>query len=1047
MRIRAFDLVSNMVSSFALAPSCALILLLLPSPALSLTNGFSKRHRTLRTVSEVFNLSEEEAAKGYPVELDAVVLFSDPEWGGLFVQDRTGATYIDVHGTSTRYPQGARIRVQAVTAMVNFERTFLQPKITVIGHGTLPRPEQKSIAELDAGAAESHLVVTEGVMHPCNRDWGRVCFCIHDAKKEVWIFLPQPESPDTQSLVGATVRVVGVAARYIDGTNKRAGAQLYVNKLEAIKVETPPLQGGFSSSPAPIQKLAVTDLDQRFVGQMHLRGTVTWHTPGLLCIKDSSGTALVAFQKDLPVRTGSVVDAIGFPSRWKYGLELSDSEVRMTDVQTNAAAIAPLQLTAAEAIKRALNGQRVHLHGRLISQNSSNTEIVYQMEDAAQQFNAVLLRSDTAREIVGLTRNSILDLDGIALIQNGGKERRSLIILIASPADIVVLGGSGWLTPWHGLAILLLAGCCVMIPIIWIERLRQTALRQEAILRARQESEARLENRFRQLFERNLAAVFTWRPDGAILDCNMAFVKLLGFSAREELIGRIYWDFKADSDQPGRLETSLLEEELNNCDVSLKRRDGSTVHLITNITPVNGPDGVAYQTIAIDVTQLRQNQAELQRAKDAVVFESLNDRLTGLPNRRFLLETLSSLLLEVNKEAGKIALLYLDLDGFRAVNDNFGKDVGDTLLTQVSARLLPRIRQGDTMARVGGDEFMVIMRSPLGRKAAVQLAEELREAIAQPFQLKGNHLSISASVGISIFPEDASDVEGLMQQADHAMQAGKRAGKNRITYLSRGIASQTHDRLNLARLLREAIARQEIYLVRFEALARWTHPVLGQIPPDKFIPIAEESGIIETLDAYVMELACTEAVGWQKRFSYPVQLAVNASSFQFSRDGFVKEVSAALDRTGLHPELLQIEITETAMMGGIKKAAETILRFRKMGISMAIDDFGTGYSNLSYLPSLAFDVLKVDRSFVFNLEMQPEAESMLSTVIMLAHNLGMQVIVEGVETPEQLRIVKALGADVVQGFLLGRPTSNPVDVLRRHARRTNDRMQKSAIAV
>ncbi len=168
---------------------------------MSLTNGFSKRHRTFRrTVSEVFNLSEEEAAKGYPVELDAVVLFSDPEWGGLFVQDRTGATYIDVHGTSTRYPQGARIRAEAVTAMVNFERTFLQPKITVIGHGTLPRPEQKSIAELDAGAAESHLVVTKGVMHPCNRDWGRVCFCIHDAKKEVRIFLtPAGESGHAKS--------------------------------------------------------------------------------------------------------------------------------------------------------------------------------------------------------------------------------------------------------------------------------------------------------------------------------------------------------------------------------------------------------------------------------------------------------------------------------------------------------------------------------------------------------------------------------------------------------------------------------------------------------------------------------------------------------------------------------------------------------------------------------------------------------------------------------------------------------------------------------
>jgi EAL domain-containing protein (putative c-di-GMP-specific phosphodiesterase class I) len=252
------------------------------------------------------------------------------------------------------------------------------------------------------------------------------------------------------------------------------------------------------------------------------------------------------------------------------------------------------------------------------------------------------------------------------------------------------------------------------------------------------------------------------------------------------------------------------------------------------------------------------------------------------------------------------------------------------------------------------------------------------------------------------------------------------------------IGSQVHERLTLENLLRGALARDEISLnyqpefelanrrlTRFEALARWTHPTLGQIPPLKFIPIAEESGMIGAIGAYLMEKACGEALKWQKMMPYPIQVGVNVSSVQFRRKGFVEEVSAILERTGLRPELLQIEITESAMMGGLQQAAETLYRLREMGISMAIDDFGTGYSNLSYLPSLAFDTLKIDRSFVVNLDTQPETESMIRTLITLAHNFGMRVIVEGVETPEQLALIKSLGANEVQGYLTGRPTANP----------------------
>jgi EAL domain-containing protein (putative c-di-GMP-specific phosphodiesterase class I) len=249
-----------------------------------------------------------------------------------------------------------------------------------------------------------------------------------------------------------------------------------------------------------------------------------------------------------------------------------------------------------------------------------------------------------------------------------------------------------------------------------------------------------------------------------------------------------------------------------------------------------------------------------------------------------------------------------------------------------------------------------------------------------------------------------------------------------------------HERLSLEILLRGAIARHEISvqyqpefelagsrLIRFEALARWTHPTLGSIRPDKFIPIAEESGLIDVLGAFIMEQACTEAVRWQGIVQHPIQVAVNVSSIQFRRKGFVEEVCMILGRSGLKPELLQIELTESVMLSGAHFAAETMNRLHALGISLAIDDFGTGYSNLSYLPSLPFDAVKIDRSFVMNMETQPESESMIRTVIALAKNIGMRAIVEGIETTQQLELVKAFGANEVQGYLTGRPTSNPIE--------------------
>ena len=426
----------------------------------------------------------------------------------------------------------------------------------------------------------------------------------------------------------------------------------------------------------------------------------------------------------------------------------------------------------------------------------------------------------------------------------------------------------------------------------------------------------------------------------------------------------------------------------------------------------------------------KQFEAELQR-------QALNDELTGLPNRRLFSDRLSHALASGIRQEQTVALLYIDLDGFKLVNDSLGHLIGDVLLVQVAKRLQSQIRKSDTLARLGGDEFTVILETLTTRKDAEQVAATLLECLARPFTIHDHEITISASIGISVFPENAADPVGLLQQADSAMYAAKRHGRNRAMCFTSEIGSLVRERMSLETQLRGAIGRGEIQvyyqpefnlasgkLVRFEALARWFHPTLGTIPPAKFIPIAEESGMITEISTFVMEKACLEAVKWQHMSEHPIEIGVNISGIQFAREHFVEEVMEMLSRTGLSPALLQLELTERIMLSGADRCLEALTQLRAMGVSLAIDDFGTGYSSLSYLANLPFNAIKIDRSFVVEMDKGPANKAMILSLITLSHGIGMSVIVEGIEETHQFEMIKRLGGDEVQGFLMGRP--NPV---------------------
>jgi diguanylate cyclase (GGDEF)-like protein len=459
---------------------------------------------------------------------------------------------------------------------------------------------------------------------------------------------------------------------------------------------------------------------------------------------------------------------------------------------------------------------------------------------------------------------------------------------------------------------------------------------------------------------------------------------------------------------------------------------------------VRGSEEIAHLVVGFNtmLSELRQRDRAKRDAEARMQHMALIDDLTGLPNRRLLADRLSQNLAKAKRENRMVALLYIDLDGFKLVNDSLGHSIGDVLLGQVAQRLKSRFRQSDTLARIGGDEFALILDHIQTRADANMAATSVLEVLKAPFEIEGHPIRVTASVGFSLFPEHGNEGGQLLQQADCAMFAAKKNGKNRIIQFGEDLGNAARERLTLEGELRRAIEEGEITvhyqpefdlatntIVRFEALARWTHPRLGAIPPLSFIPIAEESGLIFPLGAYVMERACADAVIWQRRTNRPIQVAVNVSSVQFARDNFLEGIEEILRRTGLNPSLLQIELTESATLAGIEHAAEMMGRLKSLGISVAMDDFGTGYSCLSYLPKLAFDALKLDRSFVNELMLHPESTAFVESILSMAHNLHMKVIVEGIETKEQLELMRRLGTNEAQGYLLGRPSPNPLEQL------------------
>ena len=432
----------------------------------------------------------------------------------------------------------------------------------------------------------------------------------------------------------------------------------------------------------------------------------------------------------------------------------------------------------------------------------------------------------------------------------------------------------------------------------------------------------------------------------------------------------------------------------------------------------------------------RQYESERQQAEGTIRRLAYYDPLTDLPNRRLLREHLEQAVAWSRRAGTSTALLYVDLDRFKTVNDTLGHGAGDALLQVVSTRLVGTVREGDTVSRQGGDEFAIVLGNLRHGEDAAMVAEKLIEAMKQPFELEGRVLFLTASVGISLFPDDTQDLDALFSNADIAMYLAKDEGKNTFRFYSDEINAHSLERMELETCLRQSIEKSELFLeyqpqldVRrghifgVEALVRWQCGRLGLIRPDRFIHLAEETGLIVPMGEWILREACREFQGWRKQWTGLTSLSVNLSAVQLRQPGLLAMVERVLTETGMGRGSLILEITESALVSNPEEAITTLNALSRLGVGVSIDDFGTGYSSLSYLKRFPVSELKIDRSFVDGLASNADDVAIAQAVIALAHSLNLDVIAEGVETAEQLSVIERLGCHRVQGYYIGRPMS------------------------
>lgn len=539
---------------------------------------------------------------------------------------------------------------------------------------------------------------------------------------------------------------------------------------------------------------------------------------------------------------------------------------------------------------------------------------------------------------------------------------------------------------------------------------------------------------FQKLYQQTPAIMHSIDVEGRLIAVSDYWLEVLGYS-REEVLGRKLTDFFADKSK-NLAEETVLPHFFNvgwvkDIPYQLVKKSGEVLDVLISAKSERDKHGNFLYSMAgiVDVTERKKIEQEVQH-------QANYDTLTGQPNRFLLMERLQYALIQAQREENKVGVLFVDLDRFKWVNDTLGHACGDQLLKKVAQKMQSCVRQGDTVARFGGDEFVVILHGFSSDDEPPHFAKRFLDVLAKPITLEGVEVLNSASIGIAVYPMDGKDVDTLLRNADTAMYSAKEHGRNNFRFYSVDMNERVLARLGLENKLRQAIKNKEFFLeyqpqidlftrqiTGFEALLRWQDPEKGLIPPAEFIPVAEQCGVIYPLGEWVLETACRQAKALHDQTGKRVRMAVNVSSPQFLRHDFIDMVEDKLQGSQLEPEFLEIELTETLVMENLQQGIDRLADLKVRKIKLAIDDFGTGYSSLQYLKHFPFDRIKIAQEFVQAIPENREDLAIVEAILAIAKTLNLDVIAEGVETRKQLDYLFASHCNEMQGYYFSRPLS------------------------
>ena len=978
----------------------------------------------LTTVRQIRHLKSPTPEIG--VHLRGVVTYYDTVAPNLFVEDATGGIWVDLRKSTATPPTPGQVLDLHGVVGFGFSPYVADPHWTVVGKSAPPKPLPVTFDEAATGAFDSKWVQMDGVVRSfLQQAEGSVL--VIDVATPTGAFkvrVPDYHGSFPMTLVDAKVRFRGVCGAAFNSRNQLVTIHLLMPSLANLEVLEPAPQDPFAVPSIPVADVRRYSADLSDDHRVKVVGTVTARFPlqGIY-LTDGSGGLYAESQDGSPTQEGDQVEVIGFPAAGSFSPVLKSASIRPTGkhVQPTIA-----EVDGHAALKGTYDAQLIKISGVLSSyrQRLNRREIVIESDDHVMFVAAFARPGGPETNVKERSRISLTGICAVKADENGNPSEFEVVL--RSPQDIRVIASPPWLDSQKAADILSGLIFATMAVIVWVFILRRRVRQQTVIITEKLKNELALEERYRNIFERNLTGLYVAAADGRILDCNDACARILGYTGRHELLGNSTRAEQAvQKFHEGVSDASFTV----GTEQSFVRVDGTEGWVLCSLRAVGEEDQDGcriFEGSLVDIT-------ERKLAEDRIQFLAYFDALTNLPNRALVHDRVSKNIAAAKRRRDKLAVIHLDIDSFKIINDCLGHSRGDELLQAIAQRLQACARDEDTVARLGGDEFLIAL-GPIGSHGdAAVVAERIARELRPAFNLNGNSLNVTCSIGISIFPDHGGDAETLIKNADAAMYASKNRGRNTFSFFSEEMTAQAVERLRLGNNLRGALDREEFHLVFqpefnlrtgavscWEALIRWKHPELGLIAPDKFIPIAEANGMIVPIGEWVLRTACHHARCWHDIGS-KVPVAVNVSAVQFRQIGFCDLVRRVLNETGLDPEFLELEITESLLLATEDMRFEVLSQLKTLGVKLAIDDFGTGYSSLSYLKQLPVSKLKIDRSFIHDLHRNGNEEAITAAIIQMAKCLNLTVTAEGVENERQLQFLREQQCDDVQGFLFSKP--------------------------